>query len=166
MTRLLENLLRTISATALLLLFVLIVAQVVMRYGFGFTPFFTEELARYSLVWSVLAGTAVSILINGHIRVTFLPELLRPNLRWVWMRILDFITLALLVILTVAAVRSVEFAQGQTSDGLQISLQYPYSALPVAFGAGLFFLVIRIKRAWIVRPWKSPAEGEDGDVVK
>ncbi len=46
MTQLLERLLRTIGAAALFVLFVLIVVQVVMRYGFSFTPFFTEELAR------------------------------------------------------------------------------------------------------------------------
>ena len=153
MTQLLERLLRTIGATALFVLFVLIVMQVVMRYGFSFTPFFTEELARYSLVWSVLAGTAVSILINGHIRVTFIPELLAPNYHWLWMRLLDLITLALLIVLTIASVQTVEFAEGQTSDGMQISLQFPYSALPVAFGAGTLFLLIRIKRAWDDRPW-------------
>ena len=152
----LEDLLRTIGATALLVLFALIVAQIAMRYGFGVTPFFTEEVARYALVWSVLAGAAVSILVDGHIRVTFLPDLLPPPWRWCWMRVLDLFTLALLLVLTYAAVRTVEFAGGQTSDGLQVSLRYPYSALPVAFGFGVLFLVIRLFRVWPSRPWKTP----------
>ena len=156
MTDRLERLLRTIGAAALLVLFALIVAQVVMRYGFGVTPFFTEEVARYALVWSVLAGTAVSIRIDGHIRVTFIPDLLRPDWRWCWMRVLDLVTLALLLILTWAAVRTVEFAGGQTSDGLQVSLRYPYAALPAAFGFGLVFLVVRVGRSWSGRPWRNP----------
>ena len=156
MTGRLENLLRAVGAAALLVLFALIVAQVAMRYGLGVTPFFTEEVARYALVWSVLAGTAVSILIDGHIRVTFLPDLLPPGWRWCWMRVLDLVTFALLLVLTYAAIRTVEFAGGQTSDGLQVSLRYPYSALPVAFGIGLVFLVIRLSRAWSRRPWKTP----------
>jgi TRAP-type C4-dicarboxylate transport system permease small subunit len=160
MIKLLERLLRTIGATALFVLFALIVVQVVMRYGFSFTPFFTEELARYALVWSVLAGTAVSILINGHIRVTFIPELLKSNYQWLWMRALDLITLAILVVLTIASIQTVEFAGGQTSDGMQVSLQFPYSALPVAFGTGILFLLIRIKRAWDGRPWYH-LESED-----
>ena len=152
----LERLLRTIGAAALLALFALIVAQVVMRYGFGVTPFFTEEVARYALVWSVLAGAAVSVRIDGHIRVTFLPELLRPGWRWCWMRVLDLVTFALLLILAWAAVRTVEFAGGQTSDGLQVPLRYPYAALPVAFGLGLLFIVVRLVRSWSGRPWKDP----------
>lgn len=152
----LERLLRAIGAAALLVLFALIVAQVAMRYGFGVTPFFTEEVARYALVWSVLAGTAVSIRIDGHIRVTFVPDLLRPGWRWCWMRVLDLVTLALLVIVTWAAVRTVEYAGGQTSDGLQVSLRYPYAALPVAFGLGLLFIVVRLARSWSGRPWKGP----------
>lgn len=152
----LEGLLRVIGAAALLALFALIVAQVVMRYGFGVTPFFTEEVARYALVWSVLAGAAVSVRIDGHIRVTFVPELLRPGWRWGWMRVLDLVTFALLLILAWAAVRTVEFAGGQTSDGLQVPLRYPYAALPVAFGLGLLFIVIRLVRSWSGRPWKDP----------
>lgn len=152
----LERLLRAIGAAALLVLFVLIVAQVAMRYGFGVTPFFTEEVARYALVWSVLAGMAVSIRIDGHIRVTFVPDLLRPGWRWCWMRVLDLVTFALLLIVTWAAVRTVEFAGGQTSDGLQVSLRYPYAALPVAFGLGLLFIVVRLVRSWSGRPWKGP----------
>ena len=152
----LERLLRAIGAAALLALFALIVAQVVMRYGFGVTPFFTEEVARYALVWSVLAGAAVSVRIDGHIRVTFVPELLRPGWRWCWMRVLDLVTFALLLILAWAAVRTVEFAGGQTSDGLQVPLRYPYAALPVAFGLGLLFIVVRLVRSWSGRPWKDP----------
>lgn len=152
----LERLLRAIGAAALLALFALIVAQVVMRYGFGVTPFFTEEVARYALVWSVLAGAAVSVRIDGHIRVTFVPELLRPGWRWCWMRVLDLVTFALLLILAWAAVRTVEFAGGQTSDGLQVPLRYPYAALPVAFGLGLLFIVVRLIRSWSGRPWKGP----------
>ena len=155
MTNLLEGILRTIGALALLVLFALIVAQVLLRYGFGFTPFFTEEIARYALVWSVLSGTAVSILINAHIRVTFLPDMLGPFWGWFWMRMLDLISLVLLSILTFSAFQSVEYSQGQTSDGMQIPLQYPYFALPVAFGVGLVFLVVRIKRTWAERPWQS-----------
>ena len=156
MTEALERLLRAIGAAALLALFALIVAQVVMRYGFGVTPFFTEEVARYALVWSVLAGAAVSVRIDGHIRVTFVPDLLRPGWRWCWMRVLDLVTFALLLILTWAAVRTVAFAGGQTSDGLQVPLRYPYAALPMAFGLGLLFIVVRLARAWSGRPWKDP----------
>ncbi len=152
----LERTLRVISAAALVLLFALIVAQVAMRYGFGVTPFFTEEVARYALVWSVLAGAAVSIRIDGHIRVTFVPDQLRSDLRWCWMRVLDLVTVAVLAILTYAAVRTVDYAGGQTSDGLQVSLQVPYIALPACFGVGLVFLVIRLRHSWSRRPWKQP----------
>ncbi len=155
MTGRLEKLFRAIGAAALLALLALVVIQVVMRYGFAYTPFFTEEMARYMLVWSVLAGTAVSILMDSHIRVTFFPDLLPGKQRWIWMRFLDLLTLALLILLTMASVRTVMFAGGMTSDGMQLPLQYPYFILPVAFAAGLLFLAVRLKRAWPERPWKN-----------
>ena len=155
MTTRLEQLLRAISAAALFLLLALVVAQVVMRYQFDITPFFTEELARYLLVWSVMAGAAVSVLVDRHIRVTILPDLLRPASHWCWMRALDLLTFALLAVLTYASFQTVRYAEGQTSDGLQVSLQYPYAILPIAFGIGLVFLSARIARSWRERPWKT-----------
>jgi|AP95_1055475.scaffolds.fasta_scaffold11491_1 TRAP-type C4-dicarboxylate transport system permease small subunit len=156
----LEQVLRVIGATALFTLFALIVLQVVLRYGFGFTPFFTEEIGRYALVWSVLVGTAVSVAINGHIRVTFVPDNMPPLYRWWWMRFLDLITLLLMAVLTFAGVQTVEFAQGQTSDGMQIPLMYPYTILPVAFGAAFLFIFIRISRSWRDRPWSQNGSAE------
>ena len=139
---------RAVGAAALLLLFALVVAQVILRYGFGITPFFTEEVARYALVWSVLAGAAVSVRTDSHIRVTFLPDRFRPRLRRGWMRLLDLVTLLLLAVLVVASLQTVDYAAGQTSSGLQLPLQIPYAALPVAFLLALLFQAGRLRRAW------------------
>jgi len=54
--RRLEKLVDAFGALCLGLLLALMVAQVVMRYFFRYTPFFTEEIGRYLLVWSALAG--------------------------------------------------------------------------------------------------------------
>ena len=56
----------------MVVLFVLTTLQVILRYGFGFSPNFTEEGARTMLVWSVLAGSAIAVRHREHIQLEFL----------------------------------------------------------------------------------------------
>ena len=140
----LERLLRFLSAAALLTLFALIVVQVVMRYGFLYTPFFTEEIGRYALVWCVLAGSAVAVRRDDHIRVTLLSEWMGPHAYRVIALVLDLVSLAVLAVLAWSAIQSVQFVAGQTSSGLQLPLSYPYLALPLAFGAAVVFCAARL----------------------
>ncbi len=155
MISLLDRILRNAAALCLLVLFVLIVLQVVLRYGFGFTPFFTEEIGRYALVWGVLIGTAVAVHSGEHIKVTFLQERMSARRHWIIQFGLELICLVVFAVLARASVESVSFAEGQTSDGLQISLQYPYAILPVAFGSAFLFNLLLLKATWSARPWKS-----------
>lgn len=152
---LLDRILRMAAASCLLVLFVLIVLQVVLRYGFSFTPFFTEEIGRYALVWGVLIGMAVAVHSGEHIRVTFLQELISARKYWLIQFALELICLVVFAVLTRASIESVSFAEGQTSDGLQLSLQYPYAILPVAFGSAFIFNLVQLRSTWAARPWKS-----------
>ncbi len=117
----------------LALLLALMTAQVVMRYGFNHTPFFTEEVSRYLLVWSALAGTAIAVRQGTHIRIAFLADLLPWRLRRWWFALLDLVSLALFVTIALAGVDMVRFAYAQTSQGMQIRLAYPYVAVPLFF---------------------------------
>lgn len=152
---LLDRFLRMAAALCLLVLFVLIVLQVVLRYGFSFTPFFTEEIGRYALVWGVLIGTAVAVRSGEHIRVTFLQEVISARKYWIIRFALELICLLVFAVLTRASFESVSFAEGQTSDGLQLSLQYPYAILPIAFGSAFVFNLVQLGSTWADRPWKT-----------
>ncbi len=140
----LEKLLRVMSSAALMVLFLLIIIQVVMRYGFRYTPFFTEEIGRYALVWCVLLGAAVAVRSNEHISVTLLREWIGDARYRAVAIILDLISLVVLTILAYASIQSVQFVVGQSSDGMQLPLAYPYLVLPLAFGAAFLFAVARL----------------------
>ncbi len=122
------------------------VAQVVMRYGFGFTPFLTEEIGRYALVWSVLAGSAIAVRHGNHIRVAFIADLLPPRARRAWSLFLHLVTLVLFAVLVVTGIDATSFAHGQASIGMQIPLSYPYAAIPIFFAVSLVFGVARLRR--------------------
>ena len=142
----LEKAIELIGTAATMLLFVIMVAQVIMRYIFNFTPVFTEEIGRMLLVWAVLAGSAVSVRHNQHIRVDFLVTLLPQTMQKLWNWILTLLILILFAAVLVYGVESMLFAHSQATSGLQIPLSYPYAGIPIFFGASLLFLIERIVR--------------------
>jgi TRAP-type C4-dicarboxylate transport system permease small subunit len=48
----------------------LLFVQVVLRYFFGRSLAWTEELSRYAFLWMVYIGTSLAAKYDGHIRVT------------------------------------------------------------------------------------------------
>ncbi len=133
MRRRLEQAVDWFGAACLGLLLALMVAQVTLRYGFGYTPFFTEEFGRYLLVWSALAGTALAVRQRTHIRIEFLVDLLPERLRNAWNALLDVWCGLLFVGIALAGVEMTIFARDQTSLGLQIPLSWPYAGIPIFF---------------------------------
>ena len=140
----LEKVVDWFGSICLGLLLALMVAQVVMRYGFGYTPFFTEEIGRYLLVWSALAGTALAVRQRAHIRIEFLVALLpERQLRW-WYGLLDLICLGLFLTIAVTGVEMTIFARNQTSQGMQIPLSWPYAGIPIFFFLAAVFALANL----------------------
>jgi len=143
----LEKGLRGAAALALVIMSVLVVAQVVLRYGGGGVPAFSEELARYAMIWMTLLATSVAVLEGSHIRIDFFPALAHQYMPWLgaaleW--VLNFLSLGIFLVLLWQSFDVIAFAYGQKSEGLQIRLAYPYAVLPIAFGASALFASARL----------------------
>jgi TRAP-type C4-dicarboxylate transport system permease small subunit len=155
---LVEGGLRLAAALCLIVLTLLVVAQVVLRYGFGGVPFFTEEVARYAMVWMALLAAAVGVRESSHIRIDFVPDAIRtvsPRARLVLDAILDVIALTVFLVLLWYGVDMTLFAASQTSEGLRISLSYPYAAVPVSFLFATLFAFLRLAQRRGER-WAAP----------
>jgi TRAP-type transport system small permease protein len=141
--------LRAMATGCLIILFVLVTAQVVLRYGFRTTPVFTSEMARYALVWLTLAGTAVAVREDSHIRVTLIVDLLPPLLRRALAGVLDLAQIGLFCTFAWYGLDAALFALGQRSDGLQLPLGYPYMALPIFFALAAVLGVATLIGRWV-----------------
>ena len=142
-----ETALRLIAAACLFGMFALVVAQVALRYGGGGVPAFTEEVARYAMIWMALLAAAIAAREASHIRIELLPGLLRASAPWASRALealLDVLSLGIFLVLVWQGVDMVAFAYGQTSEGLQIRLAYPYAAVPIAFAFACLFALARL----------------------
>src|SRR5690606_32882522 len=99
---LIEQALRVIAAICLFILTTLVVSQVVLRYGYGGVPFFTEEVARYAMIWMALLAAAVGVREASHIRIDFVPDIIgaaSPRARLLLDALLDIISLTVFLVL-------------------------------------------------------------------
>ena len=140
-------------ACAVLLTFmtVLVLIQVFSRYILNSPVAFTEELVRYSLIWTGFIGAAYAYRKHQHVGVDLLVERLPAGAR----RVVHLITNALLVIINgYITVLSVQFIQSSWIKRMPIT-KLPSSvvstALVIGFGLmtiySLVFFVKDLKRS-------------------
>ena len=117
---------------------VVVLLQVIFRYVLNFPLFWTEEFARYCLVWSSLLGSAVAVKRGQHIAVTIFMERFPPALRR-GLTIIALISVAvILTIILWGGIQLVAITRAQISPALRVSMSVPYLAVPV--GAALMLL--------------------------
>lgn len=145
--RALETGLRVAAALCLGGMFVLMLVQVALRYTAIGVPAFTEELARYAMVWMALFASAVAVREASHIRIDLFPMALgalAPALGRALEWMLDAVTLAICLVILWQGLDMVAFAVSQRSDGLRIPMSWPYVAMPVAFGCAALMALARL----------------------
>ena len=117
---------------------VVVLLQVIFRYVLNLPLFWTEELARYCLVWTSLLGSAVAVKRGRHIAVTILMERFPPALRRGLTVVALISVAAILTIILWGGIQLVAITRSQISPALRVSMSLPYLAVPV--GAGLMLL--------------------------
>ena len=123
-------LLRTLLVVLMAFYFALVLTQVFFRYVLNESLFWSEEVVRYSLVWSTLLGAAVVAYQRAHIRIEVLELMLRPAARRVVHFLADALTLAFTLILFATGVEFVERTIFQHSASLGAPMWAVYAAVP------------------------------------
>ncbi|GAE33736.1 TRAP transporter small permease [Halalkalibacter akibai] len=113
-----------------------IFAQVIMRYVFGSSLAWSEELARYSFIWIVYIGISYGVKKQRHIKVDIFLLALKDKGRIVLNIIANllFLSFAIFVIRYGYDIASQLLAFGQKSPANQIPMGFVYLATPVGMG--------------------------------
>jgi TRAP-type C4-dicarboxylate transport system permease small subunit len=149
-----EGLRRTVRAVAWLLRASLIAAaalmlaciaiQVVMRYVFGRTPSWSEEVAILMFAWITLGGLALGIHEGFHVRLTLALDALRGRGRAWAERGIDLIALVFGACLVWSGLRFVEFTQGSVSAAIAYPIELLHGMAPFAGALVCLFAVERV----------------------
>lgn len=125
--------------------------QVLFRYVLHLPLFWTEEFARYCLVWASLLGAGIALKRHQHIAVTFFLERFPQRLSGILSIAGSISVVLILVVMTWGGIRLVLITSAQISPALRIPMAVPYLALPIGSGVMLLhmicFLICRPKEA-------------------
>ncbi|WP_163575376.1 TRAP transporter small permease [Halomonas faecis] len=142
----LDEHIETYLATVALVVFAsLVIFQVVMRYIFNSPPSWSEEIARYALVWFVYLSGSYAIKYQRHVKFNVIVDLIGRKLPFVQRLIRLFIFvlwLAFLIYMFTLAIEMVrrQLITGQLSPGSQIPMYLVYVGLPL----GLSLMSFRV----------------------
>ena len=143
-----------LSTVALLIFTVLTVVQVVMRYVLGDPLTWSEEIARYALVWFVYTSASYAVRYQRHVKFNVLTKLLGKRIP-IAERILQIIVfilwLAFLVLILVLSIQMViaQFRTGQVSAAAQLPMYLIYIGLPLGLALMSFRVLQHLVRAGI-----------------
>lgn len=125
------DVLSTWAAVACLLLNIgVVLFGVVMRYGFAASPIWTDELARYALIWAVMLAGAAAVRRGEHMQIDLVVDSLPPAAA----RLVDAVRrLVILAVLGFMAVMGAYYAwkvSGMTTLALNVPRTIPLASVP------------------------------------
>jgi TRAP-type C4-dicarboxylate transport system permease small subunit len=143
----LERVLKLTAVTLVLLMLLALAAQVFLRYVFGKSLSWSEELALLGFAWVIVISTSIGVRRMTHARMDLLVNILPASLhRWLE-RLVSLLLLALGVFITYAGWGYFQETRGSTSAAVGFPIEFLYAAGPVF---GILIALFSFER---LMPW-------------
>jgi len=134
-----ERMSTIINRTAEIALFVIIsvmagvvFVEVLFRYALMLPLFWTEEFARYCLVWSSLLGAGVALKRGEHIAVTFFVERIPAGMGPQAALLVSVVIALFIAVILWGGIHLVILTRHQLSPAMRIPMAWPYLAIPIS----------------------------------
>lgn len=124
-------------AIALGVMSVVVFAQVIFRLTAGSLPW-SEELARYLMIYMVYVGTSIGVKRGTHIAVEVIMDRCPPTVQKIVEILVDLLMIAAFAILCYYGMKIVTLTMVQKSPAMQIKMGYVY--LSMVIGGALMLL--------------------------
>ena len=127
----------------------LLTLQIVLRYFFGKSIAWMEEVSRYFFVWAVYCYIILAAKDDSHIRITFHLKKLSERTQKIVLSLADSMWLAFNLIVVYVSIQYVVsmFEYPYYSQTLRFNIAYVYMIVPIGFT----FLSVRIFQAMVKR---------------
>lgn len=150
---LIENRLNTILEKILIMILGIMVInvswQVFSRYVLANPSSFTDELARYLMIWLGVMGTAYVSGKKLHVAIDILPDKLSPKRQVKLKKIINLIIILFATLIFVVGGSKLVYLSyilGQKSAALQIPLYVVYLCIPLSGLCIVFFKMCDLKK--------------------
>lgn len=123
-----------LTATALIFI------QVVMRYVFNYSIMWSEEMARYLIIWFIFVGSSMAVRERAHAKVDVLTSYVPFRAKKILEITASLTAILFCVLILISGVQTVQnvIKFSNFTPALQIPMYIPYLAIPV--GASLMII--------------------------
>ena len=138
-----------LAACGLLLLILTanVFLEVVIRYVFKAPLPWTEEVARFALVWFGMLAAAAASRKGLHFSFRWGTMLLTPRARRGLRFTVDLMVMGLLIVLLKHSVAYLDVVADQTAVATEINMRIPFAGLPLGLGAMLLVCALEVADA-------------------
>lgn len=133
-------------------IFMILVANTVLRYATGSSLQWANEVPELLFPWLVMAGVVLASLQGAHIATTFMMEAVAPRTRRIVATATWLVVAGLYGTLTVATWRMLDVVHDEKSPILQLPGSITYACV---MGGMALLAVLALQSAW--RAWHAPA---------
>lgn len=151
-----QEILSFLCVILFMIMMMAVLGQVVFRYGFNAPVSWSEELARYVMIWLAMLGSALAMRRGQHILLGDLlpmPERVRVIVRG----ICAAVVIAMLFVLVWQAWTLVERTARQITPGLALPMNWIYAAVPI----GCVLMIVGLLLGWTEKPSQEPSQPSD-----
>jgi TRAP-type C4-dicarboxylate transport system permease small subunit len=150
-----------VCSGVLLAMTVVVVLQVICRYLLGASLTWSEEFARYGLVWITFLGAGIALKKRAHMGVQAIMEMFSPGVRKTVQIFTIFAVIGFLVIATLKGTELALFNMKQYSPAMGLPMGFVYLAIP----SGCLVMIIHAADHLLdlFRPLPAKVIGEAGD---
>ncbi|MEW4328831.1 TRAP transporter small permease [Rossellomorea marisflavi] len=148
-----------IVSTMLIFLTILVVLQVTTRFVINVPLAWTEEIAKYLMIYIVFFGSGLAMRNNQHIAIDFMVEILKGKSKVVLEKIILWICGIFSVFLIYFGSQLTFRVIEQSTPTLQYSMAWAYAAIPL----GALLMLLNIIAALIDPQEENPIDEMVGD---
>jgi C4-dicarboxylate transporter DctQ subunit len=138
------------------IVFISVITQVILRFGFSSAAVWAEETAIYGLIFATYLGASLGIKRREHVRITFIVLSFPKPLKVFSIILADFfwlVFLALMIVQTYVYTKLL-FDVSYVLPGLNIELKWLQMFIPAIF-ALMVFRVLEVYWIWGKTGWKG-----------
>lgn len=147
------NWILNLCSVLFLVIIVATVAGVFFRYIVGTPLVWSDELARFSLVWMIFLGSAVVSFKESHLIVDFIYDYTSPLITKILKAVSILVVLVFLVILVISSFDLLRVSGFNSSPALDIPLSYWRAS--VVIGSILMIIAMIYNQFIRMKKWKE-----------
>ena len=133
-----------ITSVLLAIMTILVIVQVFTRFFPDITLPFTEELARFTMIWAVMIGATVLIKKQTHIAVTFIFKKFPPKMKKVVNIFNHLLVLTFCLVIFVIGYRLIISGMAQVAPATQINMGLVILCIPIFGVIGVIYTIEHI----------------------